>query len=87
MPKPYKIVLASGSPRRQQFFKDFDLEDQFDFEILNFTPINCGHAANKPYLLRASSRDERDMWVSAPVVTWLTDQDNSRECFEFCFAL
>jgi hypothetical protein len=43
--------------------------DQFDFEILNFTPINCGHAANKPYLLRASSRDERDMWVSAPVVT------------------
>jgi septum formation protein len=33
MPKPYKIVLASGSPRRQQFFKDFDLEDKFDFEI------------------------------------------------------
>ena len=41
--------------------------DQFDFEILNFIPINCGHAANQPYLLRASSRDERDMWVSAVV--------------------
>lgn len=27
--KEYKIVLASGSPRRQQFFKDFGL----DFEI------------------------------------------------------
>lgn len=27
--KNYKIVLASGSPRRQQFFKDLDL----DFEI------------------------------------------------------
>jgi septum formation protein len=26
MDKKYKIVLASGSPRRQQFFKDFDLE-------------------------------------------------------------
>ncbi|MFT3796059.1 Maf-like protein [Flavobacterium sp.] len=26
---PYKIILASGSPRRQQFFKDLDL----DFEI------------------------------------------------------
>ncbi len=25
----YKIILASGSPRRQQFFKDFD----FDFEV------------------------------------------------------
>ena len=27
--KGYKIILASGSPRRQQFFKDLDL----DFEI------------------------------------------------------
>jgi len=27
--KQYKIILASGSPRRQQFFKDLDL----DFEI------------------------------------------------------
>lgn len=26
---PYRIILASGSPRRQQFFKDLDL----DFEI------------------------------------------------------
>ncbi len=29
MLKNYKIILASGSPRRQQFFKDFD----FDFEV------------------------------------------------------
>jgi septum formation protein len=27
--KPYQIILASGSPRRQQFFKDLDI----DFEI------------------------------------------------------
>ena len=27
--KEYKIILASGSPRRQQFFRDLDL----DFEI------------------------------------------------------
>jgi septum formation protein len=27
--KGYKIILASGSPRRQQFFKDLDI----DFEI------------------------------------------------------
>ena len=27
--KNHKIILASGSPRRQQFFKDLDL----DFEI------------------------------------------------------
>jgi len=29
MLKEYKIILASGSPRRQQFFKDFDI----NFEI------------------------------------------------------
>lgn len=33
MPKSHKIILASGSPRRQQFFKNFDLWDRFDFEI------------------------------------------------------
>ncbi len=33
MPKIHKIILASGSPRRQQFFKDFDLKEHFDFEI------------------------------------------------------
>jgi septum formation protein len=27
--KNYKIILASGSPRRQQFFRDLDI----DFEI------------------------------------------------------
>jgi septum formation protein len=26
MPNSYKLILASGSPRRQQFFKDLDLE-------------------------------------------------------------
>ena len=32
MPKN-KIILASGSPRRQQFFKDLDILRHFDFEI------------------------------------------------------
>jgi hypothetical protein len=39
--------------------------DRFEFEIANFTPIKCGHAADKPYRLGAASSDERDMWVSA----------------------
>lgn len=33
MDKKYKIVLASGSPRRQQFFKDFDLSRNFGMEV------------------------------------------------------
>lgn len=33
MDKKYKIILASGSPRRQQFFKDFDLSRNFGMEV------------------------------------------------------
>ena len=33
MDKKYKIVLASGSPRRQQFFKDLDLSRNFGMEV------------------------------------------------------
>jgi septum formation protein len=33
MHKKYKIILASGSPRRQQFFKDFDLSRNFGMEV------------------------------------------------------
>lgn len=29
----YKLILASGSPRRQQFFKDLDLSQYFKIEI------------------------------------------------------
>ncbi len=38
--------------------------DLFEFEIANFIPTKCGHAADKPYRLGAASSDERDMWVS-----------------------
>ena len=38
--------------------------DRFEFEIANFIPTKCGHAADKPYRLGAASSDERDMWVS-----------------------
>ena len=43
--------------------------DRFEFEIANFTPIKCGHAADKPYRLGAASSDERDMWVCARLNT------------------
>ncbi len=40
--------------------------DRFDFEVVNFVPIKCGHPSDKPYRLSASSSDERDMWVMIP---------------------
>ncbi len=48
--------------------------DLFEFEIVNFTPVKCGHAADKPYRLGAASGDERDMWVSAPLNNSLKSQ-------------
>ena len=41
MDKKYKIVLASGSPRRQQFFKDFDLE--FEVRLKEVDEIYPNH--------------------------------------------
>lgn len=41
MLKDYKIILASGSPRRQQFFKDFDLE--FEIRLKEVEEIYPNH--------------------------------------------
>jgi septum formation protein len=37
----YKIILASGSPRRQQFFKDLDLE--FEIRLKDIEEIYPNH--------------------------------------------
>ncbi len=36
----------------------------FEFQIMNFRPIKCGHSPDKPYRLGATSGEEREMWVS-----------------------
>lgn len=85
MPKPYKIVLASGSPRRQQFFKDFDLENLFDFdirikEIDEIYPNHLKAEEITNYLaeLKASAfKDnlaENEILITSDTLVWLKDR-------------
>jgi septum formation protein len=85
MPKPYKIVLASGSPRRQQFFKDFDLEDQFDFEIrikeideIYPNHLKAEEITNYLAELKASAFNgdlaENEILITSDTLVWLNDR-------------
>jgi septum formation protein len=85
MAKPYKIILASGSPRRQQFFKDFDIENQFDFEIRlkeieEIYPENLVAAEITNYLaeLKANAFDgelaENEILITSDTLVWLENK-------------
>ena len=85
MPKPYKIVLASGSPRRQQLFKDFDLEDQFDFEIrlkeideIYPNHLKAEEITNYLAELKANAFNgnlaENEILITSDTLVWLKDR-------------
>lgn len=76
--KGYKIILASGSPRRQQFFKEFD----FDFEIRlkeieEIYPeiLKAEEITNYLAKLKAQAFDgelnEKELLVTSDTIVWL----------------
>ena len=55
--KNYKIILASGSPRRQQFLKDLDLEFEIRLkEIEELYPDNLKGVAITNYLAELKAK-------------------------------
>lgn len=78
MDKKYKIVLASGSPRRQQFFKDFDLE--FEVRLKEIDEIYPDHLKAEEITnflaeLKAKAFDgelaENEVLVTSDTLVWL----------------
>lgn len=78
MDKKYKIVLASGSPRRQQFFKDFDLE--FEVRLKEVDEIYPNHLKAEEITnflaeLKAKVFDgelaENEILVTSDTLVWL----------------
>ena len=76
----YKLILASGSPRRQQFFKDFD----FDFEIRikdvdEVYPIELQSTEITTYLaeLKASAFEgelkENELLITSDTLVWINN--------------
>lgn len=76
--KEYKIILASGSPRRQQFFKEFD----FDFEIrlkeieeIYPETLQAEEITNYLAKLKAQAFDgelnKKELLVTSDTIVWL----------------
>ena len=77
----YKIILASGSPRRQQFFKDLDLEFEIRLkDIEEIYPHDLQGVGITNYLaeLKANAFDgeikENEILVSSDTIVWLDNK-------------
>lgn len=75
--KNFKIILASGSPRRQQFFRDLDLEFEIHLkEVEEIYPENLKAGAITDYLaeLKANAFDnelsDNDVLVTSDTIVW-----------------
>lgn len=76
----YNIILASGSPRRQQFFKDLDIPFTIQLkEIEEIYPITLKGAEITDYLadLKAQpfeSLNNNDLLITSDTIVWLKDK-------------
>ena len=78
MLKDYKIILASGSPRRQQFFKDFDFQFEIRLkEIEEIYPDNLKAEEITNYLaeLKAKAFEgelaDNEILITSDTLVWL----------------
>lgn len=79
--KDYKIILASGSPRRQQFFKDLDLNFEIrlkDIEEIYPKSLQGVEITNYLAELKASAFDtelqEKEILVTSDTIVWLNNK-------------
>ena len=75
--KNYKVILASGSPRRQQFFKDLDLD--FEIRLKEIEEIYPDHLKAEEItdylaLLKANAFEgelnENEILVTSDTIVW-----------------
>jgi septum formation protein len=79
--KKYKLILASGSPRRQQFFKDLDLDFEIRLkEIEEVYPPELKASAITDYLaeLKASAFEgelqPNEILITSDTIVWHNDK-------------
>jgi septum formation protein len=81
MRKDYKIILASGSPRRQQFFKDFDLPFEIRLkEIEEIYPDNLKAEEITNYIAELKAKafegelSDNEILITSDTLVWLNDK-------------
>jgi septum formation protein len=79
--KNYKIILASGSPRRQQFLKDLDLEFEIRLkEIEEVYPDNLKGVAITNYLAELKAKafegeiKPNEILITSDTIVWLNEK-------------
>ena len=79
--KGYKIILASGSPRRQQFFKDLDLDFEIrlkDIEEIYPDDLQGVEITNYLAQLKANAFDGEiavnEILVTSDTIVWLNSK-------------
>lgn len=73
----YNVILASGSPRRQQFFRDLDIDFSIQLkEIEEMYPENLKGVAITDYLSNLksdafSTLNDKDLLITSDTIVWL----------------
>ncbi|SFE05904.1 Maf-like protein [Flavobacterium phragmitis] len=92
--KKYKIILASGSPRRQQFFKDLDLDFEIRLkDVEEIYPPELEAAEITDYLAELKAKafegelKENEILVTSDTIVWhqnkaLGKPKNAEEAFK-----
>ena len=75
--KNHRVILASGSPRRHQFFKDLDIAFTIQIkEVLEIYPTSLKGLAITDYLADLKSKsftklEEDDILITSDTIVWL----------------
>mgnify|MGYP006199239097 FL=1 len=77
----YSIILASGSPRRQQFFKDLDLDFEIrlkDVEEIYPPELKAGEITNYLSELKANAFEgelnDNEILITSDTIVWHNDK-------------
>ena len=74
--KNYKVILASGYPRRQQFFKELDVDFTIQIkEVIENFPDKLKGAEITDYLANLKSQaftnlTENDLLITSDTIVW-----------------
>ncbi|TAF59859.1 MAG: septum formation protein Maf [Flavobacterium sp.] len=95
----YSIILASGSPRRQQFFKDLDLDFEIrlkDVEEVFPNTLKAEEITNYLSILKANAFEgelqDNDLLITSDTIVWhkncpLGKPKDAQEAFEILKSL
>ena len=97
--KAYHLILASGSPRRQQFFKDLDLDFEIRLKpVVEEYPHRLRHFEISDYLAQLKSLPfkaelkSNDILITSDTIVWHQDKAigkprNTEDAFEILKSL